>query len=377
MAGKILIELWEFGQSIWLDNISRSHIDSGSLQGLISDGLTGLTSNPTIFDKAISSGSLYDKAIEELRAQGRSTFEIYDELTVRDVKDAAKLFMPVYESTKGMDGYVSLEVNPRLAEKLDETIAECKRLDDKVDMPNVLYKIPATDAGIKATEELLSEGININVTLIFSLEQYLKTAEAYLRAMRKCSARGMDIGRVGSVASVFVSRIDSVVDVLLDEKIHKQIIPAKKEKLRALKGRAAVSNTQIIFSEYKKIFSSEEFLALKAKGARAQRALWGSTSTKNPSYSDIKYVEELIGKGTINTAPDKTIEAFIDHGKVKGSLTMDAGSAIKVTEDLRAEKIDIDQICRGLLEDGVRAFERSFDSLLATIESKSKQLCGK
>jgi len=369
-----IAELTEFGQSAWLDYISRALIDKGKLKEMIGLGLMGLTSNPTIFDKAISSSNDYDALIIELCKSGKSTFDVYDDLTVRDVQDAADLFRDIYSKTKGLDGYVSLEVNPKLAHKTQETIEEAKRLYKKVDRPNILFKVPSTYHGIKAIEELTASGININATLIFSLEQYIDTAQAYIEGLRRLIQDGKDPKDVHSVTSVFVSRIDTSCDKILDQKITTEKDKQKKAKLLSSKGKAAVANSSLIYGKYLEIFSSPEFEELKDKGANVQRALWGSTSTKDPAYSDIKYVTELIGKGTVNTIPQKTLEAFLDHGEVKEGLTGDITASRKIIEDLKNMEIDVNGVCAKLLNDGVIAFEKSFESLLTSIEEKSKSL---
>ncbi|GAB4541442.1 MAG: hypothetical protein Fur0020_10840 [Thermodesulfovibrionia bacterium] len=362
MGEKKLQRLAEFGQSIWLDNISRAMIEDGRLKSLIDDGLKGMTSNPTIFDKSISSGKEYDALIKELHKQGKSTFEIYDELTVRDVQDAADLFMPVYEGTDGMDGYVSLEINPELAMDTEATIREGRRLYKKVNRPNVMFKVPSTDAGFEAISTLLSEGINVNVTLIFSLQQYINTANAYLEGMRRLITNGGDPTRVRSVASVFVSRIDTAVDKMIDEK--------GDERLKPLRGMAGVANSKIIYNKYKEIFYDQGFRVMNDKGVNIQRLLWGSTGTKDPSYSDIKYVTELMGRGTINTIPDNTLEAFLDHGIIEEALPGNVDKAIGVINTLKAFGIHIDDVCLRLLDEGVKAFQKSFQSLLKTIDEK-------
>lgn len=366
-------ELTEFGQSIWLDYISRSLIDTGKLKQMIDTGVRGMTSNPSIFDKAISSSNDYDVSINKLKQMKKSTFEIYDELTIKDIQDAADLFKPVYEETKGLDGYVSLEINPRLAYQTAETVKEGKRLYHKVNRPNVLFKVASTEPGFRAVEELLAQGINVNITLIFSLQQYINTAHAYIKGVSRFVQNNGDISRLASVASVFVSRVDTLVDKLLDEKITEQN-DETKNKLESLKGKAAVANSAIIFSKYKEIFSSKEFKEIQKKGARVQRLLWGSTSTKNPVYSDTKYVTELIGENTINTIPEKTLNAFLNHGVVKQVLISNIAEHKEIISELLKNSINIDAICEKLLSDGVAAFEKSFDSLLASITEKAKQL---
>ncbi|MBU2540869.1 MAG: transaldolase [Candidatus Omnitrophica bacterium] len=370
-------ELNLFGQSVWLDNISRSLIESGKLKSLIAKGLRGMTSNPTIFDKAISNSDDYDQKIRQLSFEARSTFEIYDALTIADIQEAADIFRPVYDETDAQDGYVSLEINPELAARPKETIEEGKRLHGIVNRANVMLKVPATDAGFEAIEELLASGININATLIFSLGQYIKTAQAYLRGLRRLSADCGDLSRIVSVASVFVSRVDTKVDKMLDERIAEESDDSVKKRLQALKGKAAVANSAIIFGKYLEIFSDSEFKELEKKGAKVQRALWASTSTKNPAYNDIKYVSELIARDTVNTLPDNTFDAFLEHGVVKQALTADITLVQAVIDDLRCFDIDIDSVCTKLLQDGVVAFENSFRSLLGSLEDKTKRVCVK
>jgi len=364
MAKTTIERLAEFGQSAWLDNINRSMIESGRLREMIGLGLRGMTSNPTIFDNAVRTSNDYDAKIDQLQRSGKTTFDIYDELTVRDVQDAADIFKEVYDKTNGLDGYVSLEVSPKLAFDAKATIEDAVRLFKKVARPNVMFKIPATDAGFIAIEELLSEGININATLIFSLEQYRKTASSYIKGLDRFLQKGGDPKKPRSVASVFVSRIDALVDNAIDE----NGLPV------SLKGKAAIANSKLIFRKYLEIFSGSEFRNLEAKGANVQRVLWASTSTKNPDYSDIKYVTELIGKNTVNTLPDNTLKAFLDHGVVEEALSEDIRDAQSNIDSLRNFGIDIDTVCAKLLEDGVAAFEKSFDSLLSSIETKAGSL---
>jgi len=367
-------ELAGLGQSIWLDNINRSMIEGGQLGKMIEQGLLGMTSNPTIFEKAISNSADYDAKIEELCHKGGSTFDIYDDLTIRDIQDAADMFLPVYQSTKSLDGYVSLEINPKLAYKTKETVEEGKRLYEKVNRPNVMFKVPATTEGFAAIEELLSCGINVNATLIFSLQHYIGTAQAYINGIKRFIKSGGDASKVRSVASVFISRIDTAVDKSLEAFITKVSGP-KEERLKSLMGKAAVANTQLIYARFLDIFSSPDFKKLASKGANIQRVLWGSTSTKNPAYSDIKYVTELIGKDTVNTVPMSTFEAFLDHGQAKKTLSADVSWAEDIILALREVGIDINEVCAKLLREGVIAFENSFISLLQTIGSKQEKIC--
>ncbi len=363
-------KLGDFGQSVWLDYISRALIESGKLQQMIELGVMGMTSNPSIFDKAIGQTNDYDKLIAKLSAADKSVFEIYDELTVRDVQAAADIFLPVYKKSNGLDGYVSLEINPKLAYKADETIAEGRRLHKKVNRPNVMFKVPATKQGFCAIEELSASGMNINATLIFSVEQYINTAKAYLRGIERFLQNNGDAHNVRSVASVFASRIDTYVDKQIDTLLNKEQDKKKSKELTALKGKAAAANCQIIYKNHLDIFSSTEFKRLQDKGAHFQRVLFGSTGAKNPAYSDIKYISELIGKNTVNTMPEKTLNAFLDHGEVKEALGADISGAEQVINSLKGLGIDIDEVCAVLLEDGVVAFAKSFESLLDSIAKK-------
>jgi transaldolase len=359
--------LGEVEQSVWLDYISRSLLKSGRLKELIGLGITGMTSNPTIFDKAINSGSDYDDQIRELHERGKSLFEIYDDITVKDIQDAADLFRPTYDKMQGLDGYVSLEINPKLAYDTQETIEEGKRLAAKVNRSNVMFKVPATDDGYEAIAALLADGINANVTLIFSLEQYKKTAAAYLEGIKRLLQNNGDARSIRSVASVFVSRIDTAADKLLDQ------LQDKKEAA-SLKGKAAVANSNLIYRAYTEIFSGDAFKGMEKQGASVQRVLWGSTGTKNPAYSDIKYIGELIARDTVNTVPENTLEAFLDHGTVQETITADADEAQGIIDSLQGLGIDINDVCAKLLEEGVVAFEQSFDSLLNAIEKKTRTM---
>jgi transaldolase len=362
-------ELKIIGQSIWLDYISRSLIETGKLKSMIEAGIRGVTSNPTIFEKAVGSGDDYDSFISELARSGKSTFEVYDELTVKDIQDAADLFIPVFENTGGLDGYVSLEVNPELASRAVNTVEEGKRLVRKVGRPNLMLKVPATDESFEAIEALIGEGINVNVTLIFSHKQYLQSADAYIRGLKRYISEGGDPAKVSSVASVFVSRIDSVVDKILDE------IEGDRLKRESLKGKAAVANSRVIYDSYVDILRSEDFNKLSRNGARAQRVLWASTGTKNPSYSNVKYVTELIAKGTVNTLPMATLESFLMSGAEANAFTSDCKESRDVIEDLKGLGIDISDVCRDLLDKGIDAFKGSFASLLSSIEKKAGEIC--
>lgn len=368
-------QLADYGQSIWLDYISHGLIQDGRLKALIAEGLRGLTSNPSIFNQAMSCGCDYDEQISRLKAQGKSAFEIYDALTIADIQDAADLFKGIYEKTKGLDGYVSLEINPQIAHKVDEQVNEGIRLCTAVRRPNLMIKVPSTPEGLIVVEELIAYGINVNVTLIFSLPQYEQAAGAYLRGLDRLARHKGDLTKLRSVASVFVSRVDTTVDALLDEQISGATDPALRGNLQALKGKAAVANCRIIFEKYQELFQSAAFQAMEEKGANLQRVLWGSTSTKNPCYSDIKYVTELIAPQTVNTIPEKTLNAFLDHGSFQEAFACPAGDSQNLLAQLNNLGIDVDRICQDLLRDGVAAFEEAFQALLASIEKKAAQLC--
>ena len=375
MANTKMQQLADLGQSIWLDNISRSMFTEGKLKSLIDQGLRGQTSNPTIFKQAIASSSDYDRKIQQLAQKGKSTFEIYDDLTIQDVQDACDLFKETFEQTKGLDGYVSLEINPLLANQNEEQREEGLRLWKKVNRPNLMVKVPATKSGCLVVEALLAEGANVNVTLIFSAEQYQDVALAYMNGIRKLIQKGGNPSKVRSVASVFVSRIDTAVDKILGEKISTSSDQKQKSIFETLLGQAAVANSEIIFHKYNKLFSSAEFHELEVKGAHVQRVLWASTGTKNPKYHDLKYITELIASPTVNTVPDKTLEAFLDHGIILRSLPKDVAYSQKILDTLRGYGMDVNVICLKLLAEGLTAFEQSFTELTATIEEKAKHLC--
>ncbi len=364
MAKTILFDLANLGQSLWIDNISRSMITGGQLQGLIDQGLRGQTSNPTIFKQAISTSSDYDQKIQALAEAGKSTFEIYDALTIKDVADAADLFKGVYEKTNGLDGYVSLEINPKLANEYESQLKEGLRLWKALNRPNVMIKVPGTKNGMKVFEGLIAEGVNVNVTLIFSAEQYTEIAWSYIKGLKALQQKGGDLSKVRSVASVFVSRIDTSIDKWLDD-----------NKSSNLRGQAAVANSQIIYHKFQQLFASDEFKSLQAIGAHTQRVLWASTGTKDAKYSDIKYITELIAADTVNTVPDKTLLAVLDHGVSKLALPGNVAGAQLLITSLREKGIDVGIVCNKLLEEGIVAFEKSFDELMGSIEEKSKKLC--
>lgn len=370
-----LHQLIKFGQSPWLDYIDRQLLETGKLQALIEQGLRGMTSNPTIFHQAVTKSTDYDKAIMDRKEKGKSTFEIYDELTIRDIQQACDIFRDVNEKSGGLDGFVSLEINPQIAHDTQASVKEGKRLFAKVKRPNCMIKVPATEAGFPVVEELLASGVNVNVTLIFSPTQYVETVGAYLKGLTRRKKQGGDLHSIRSVASVFVSRIDTMVDKLLTEKMGQAKNETTQRRLEGLKGKAAVANCRIIFEKSKELFMGEEFRTLAKDNAHVQRILWGSTSTKNPEYSDIKYVTELIASPTVNTMPEATLQAFLDHGRVQQALLGPVEEAQKILVELKGIDIDIDHVCTKLLAEGVSAFATSFVSLMEAIEKKAQQLC--
>jgi len=372
MTNNPLLELKILGQSVWLDNIRRGHILSGELKKLIDEnGISGETSNPAIFEKAIAgSAADYASAMQNLMAAGKSAFEIYDALSIEDVRMACAAFRPVYDRTGGADGFVSIEVAPNLARKTAETIAEAKRLFDAVHCPNVMVKIPGTPEGIPAIEECLYSGVNINITLLFSIQAYEAVAWAYIRALERRAAEGKPIDRIASVASFFVSRIDTLADEMLAAKAQTETDPALKAKIESLSGKAAIANAKMAYQLFKKVFADARFLALKAKGARVQRPLWASTSTKNPSYPDTLYVDALIGPDTVNTLPPETIDAFRDHGQPRITIEDDLDGARRVLQGLENAGVSMKAVTQQVLEEGIVKFAKAFDQLLAVIEKK-------
>ncbi len=376
MSENPLIALQRYGQSFWYDNISRSILENGEMQRLINEeGMRGVTSNPTIFYKSIKSGTEYDEQLRELFQSGKnlSAKEIFYELAIQDISDACDLLMDVYRQSEGEDGYVSIEVDPHLAYDTEGTIREAKELFNRIGKPNLMIKVPATKEGLPAVEELIYQGLNINVTLLFAVQRYEEVMDAYLRGLERRVEDGKDLKKIASVASFFVSRVDTLTDKLLEEQL-KDADNEKAEKIRSLMGKTAVANAQIAYDAFKKTFSTDRFLQLKLKGARIQRLLFGSTSTKNPEYSDVLYVEELIGPGTVNTMPEATWKAFKDHGKVARTIDRDIDAARAVIREVESLGISLDEVTTQLEEEGVRLFAESFDALLALIEDKRKSL---
>jgi transaldolase len=358
--------LAEVGQSVWLDYIQRSLITSGSLQTYIDKGLRGITSNPSLFEKAIADTDEYDDQIQKLAVQGRSAEEIYEELTVEDARMAADVLRPVFDETDGNDGFFSLEVNPHLAQDRQGTVNEAIRLFSRVDRPNVMIKVPATAVGAEAFQELIEEGININVTLMFSLAQYDQIAEAYLTAMENRAAKVYQLKQISSVASIFVSRLDSKVDKMLEAFV--------TPKAESLKGTIGIANAKMAYQRYKEYFQSERWQRLAEKGGRVQRVLYGSTGTKNPAYPDTMYVDNLIGPNTINTIPPKTLEAFLDHGTVALTLESELEMAQEQLNSLPGLGINLYDVTQELLDEGLENFAKPYDSLIKTIDEKKTAL---
>lgn len=369
-----LQQLLDYGQSMWLDYIRRDLFTSGKLKKMIQeDGLRGMTSNPSIFEKAIADSSLYDDMLKslssrkDLDATGR--FEV---LAIRDIQDAADALRPVYQESNCRDGYVSLEVSPYLARDTQKTMDEARRLWKAVNRENVMIKVPGTAEGIPAIRQLISEGININVTLLFAQEVYEKVAESYVAGLEDLAKRGGDLKKMAGVASFFISRIDTLVDSMLNERLKSTKDAGEQALFSGLLGKVAIANGKLTYQRYQRIFSGPRWQALAAKGAQTQRVLWASTSTKNPKYRDVIYVEELIGPDTVNTMPPATIEAFRDHGQLRNSLTEDVAGAQKVMEDLARVGISIKEVTDKLTDDGVKLFAEAFDKLLAAVEKNTQ-----
>lgn len=362
----------KLGQAIWLDFISRDFLRAGKLRDLINEGVTGVTSNPTIFQKAIATGEDYDAQIRELARTQRDPYAIYEALALRDIAEAADQLRPVYNETHGRDGYVSIEVRPSLAHETQATIEEARRLFAALDRRNVMIKVPATPAGLEAIATLIGEGINVNVTLIFSIAMYERVMEAYLAGLDKLHRDGRSLGQVASVASFFVSRVDTLVDRLISERI-----AAGQSSLSSLPGQAAVANARIAYDRFARLFESPRFAALRAHGARVQRPLWASTGVKNPAYSSTKYVDGLIGPHTVNTVPPATLDAIRAHATPARTIDQDIEDAYGVIRRLGEGGIDMEQVTSQLLDEGVQLFAGSFDQLLADVTAKCAALRGK
>ncbi len=369
-----LQQLHDYGQSPWIDFISRELLTSGQLKELIEQGIVGETSNPTIFQQAIGTGDDYDEELRQLAQAGKSVSEIYDSLVLGDIRAAATILRPIYDQTNGRDGYVSIEEPPDMAYDTQKAIEEAGRLFTQLNLPNIMIKIPGTHEGIPAMQQVISEGINVNVTLVFSLDNYRKVAQAYIAGLEARAAAGKPIDMIASVASFFVSRVDTAVDQRLDELISYNTHEQRKRELKALLGKAAIANAKLAYVAYQEIFSGPRWEALARKGARTQRCLWASTSTKNPAYRDILYAEELIGPDTVDTMPLSTIEAFLDHAHVARTLDQDVEKARADYAAIERAGISMEKVTLRLQQEGVQKFADSFNQLIDTISTKRQQM---
>src|ERR1700733_3475452 len=375
-----LKSLPDHGQAVWLDFLSRGFIAKGGLKKLVDeDGLRGVTSNPSIFEQAIGHGDEYDEAVAQiLKKHDRPAGEIFEQIAVEDIQDATDVLRPVFDATKGADGFVSIEVSPYLAKDTAGTIAEAKRLWQSIDRNNLMIKVPATPEGVPAIHDLIASGINVNITLLFAQQAYEQVVEAYLSGLEALAVKGGDVSRIASVASFFVSRIDTAVDKLLDEKIAEANDPDEKKRLAALKGKIAIANAKLAYQRYLRLFAGARGAALKTHGAKPQRLLWASTGTKNKAYSDVLYVEELIGPDTVNTMPLATIDAFRDHGTLRDNrLVQDPAGAQRLLSELGRAGISLNSVTDKLLDDGVRLFADAADKLLAAVAKKRIDVLGK
>jgi len=370
-----LLQLKALGQSVWYDNIDRSQLVSGQFKRLLDeDGICGVTANPTIFEKSISSGHAYDEQINQLIREGKSTNEIYEALIIQDIRTVADILRPIYDSANRQDGLVSLEVSPDLAHDTEGTLSEVRRFWKMVDRPNLMIKIPGTPEGIPAVLQALTEGINVNITLIFSISTYRQVAEAFISALEARRTAGEDISHMASVASFFVSRVDTLVDKLLEDKVKATSNTSEQQHLKSLEGKAAIANARLVYQDFKKIFNTPRFAALKQASAYVQRPLWASTSTKNPAYRDVLYAEELIGPDTVDTMPLETIENFRDHGRVRLSIEDNLEEAHQVFDALEKIGIHYDQVTQQLQDEGVQKFADSFHKLFEGIAEKRKAI---
>ena len=368
-----LKDLLKFGQSVWLDYIRRDLMTTGELKRLIEeDGLRGMTSNPAIFEKAISDSNLYDDILHSLAGKNLTPIAKFEALAIRDIQDAADGLRAVFDASKGQDGFVSLEVSPYLARDTQGTIEEARRLHKAVGRPNVMIKVPGTTEGLPAFQQLTAEGININVTLLFSQQVYEQIAEAYVAGLEQLAANGGDVSKMASVASFFISRIDSAIDKVVEAKLKTSKDPAERAALNSVQGKVAIANGKLAYQSYLRIFGTDRWKKLAAKGAHTQRVLWASTSTKNPAYSDVMYIEELIGPDTVNTVPPATLDAYRDHGHPRTTLTENIGDAKQVMDTLPKAGISMKEVTDKLTDDGVRLFSEAFDKLLKAIEKNAK-----
>ncbi|MET0397501.1 MAG: transaldolase [Longimicrobiaceae bacterium] len=373
-----LHELHGQGQSVWLDYIRRGILENGELERMIRDyDLRGVTSNPSIFEQAIGDSTDYDEELERLAGEGLGGEAAYERLAVSDIQRAADLFRAVYDASGGTDGFVSLEVSPELAHDTEGTLADARRLWKWVDRPNVMIKVPGTEAGLPAIEQLLSEGINVNVTLLFSLQGYERVMEAFLRGIERRVDAGEPVDRVASVASFFVSRVDSAVDAQLGKIAGDDADEERKKRAKSLMGRAAIDNAKVAYARFQETFGGERWARLRAAGAQIQRPLWASTSTKNPEYRDVIYVEELIGPDTVNTMPLATVEAFADHGVARRTVDAELDRAREELAALKSLGVDLDAVTEQLQVEGVDKFAKSFREMLATVGEKVGRVAGK
>jgi transaldolase len=367
-----------YGQSIWMDNLSRTLIQSGELKQMIEErGIVGITSNPAIFEKAIVGNAVYDADIEAGISAKKSVLEIYESLVFDDIRNACDILRPVYDSSNGLDGYVSIEVPPNIANNTESTIEEARRYYAQIGRENVMIKIPGTKMGLPAVEQVISDGINVNVTLLFSVDSYVETAWAYIRGLEKRAEKGEDISKIASVASFFLSRIDSNIDARIDKKLSEGVDDLNMEaRLKAVKGKVAIANAKIAYQKYKEIFGSDRWKALAEKGAKVQRLLWASTGTKDPHYSDVMYVDELIGPDTVNTLPPNTIEACADHCSPASRIETGVDEAYQLIENLGSPDIDINlnEVMDELLDDGIDKFVKPFESLMSSLDEKVQKL---
>lgn len=374
-----LLKLQELGQSVWYDNVSRELLENGHFQNLIDDyGVVGCTTNPTIFQKAIGAGNYYDDQIRQLVAQGKSLDDTIEELVVKDISTIADLLRPIYDRSNGSDGFVSIEVSPLLAADSRTSIEVARHYFQVFNRPNVMVKIPATPEGLAAIEACISQGYNINITMMFAREVYEQVANAYISGLEKLAvSKQKPLHAVSSVASFFVSRVDTLVDKLLAEKIAQASNPKEKQQLESLLGKAAIANSRLVYEKFEQIFNSPRFQKLAKQGARVQRVLWASTSAKNPAYRDVRYVEELIGPHTINTMPQPTIEAFADHGRVALTVNQGYAEAHRVFEELEIAGINMQKVTAQLLDEGIKGFATSYQDMSEVVDKKRQDFGAK
>ena len=370
-----VIALVAEGQSIWFDYITRDLVRSGELKRMIeADGIRGMTSNPSIFQKALASGNSYDEQVKTLAAASGNAEAIFEGLAVKDIQDACDVFRPLYDRLNGEDGYVSIEVSPDLAHDTDATLAQALHLWQAVNRPNVMIKVPGTVEGAIVVKALLEKGVNVNITLLFSLESHERVMWNYIEALETRVAAGKPIDRIASVASFFISRVDVLVDKLLGEKAAAAADPATKAHLQSLMGKAGIANAKLAYARFREIFDGPRFAALKAHGARVQRPLWASTGTKNPAYSDVLYVEELVGADTVNTVPQPTLIAFLDHGKVRSSISENVSEAQATMAELAKQGIDFKVVTQQLEDEGITIFMNSYKDLIAGVNKKAGEI---